>query len=72
MKSYPESKTLKVLPLGCCGAEDARKLYGAQQRLELQRRGEFVRGYLAQGSRRGGVQLDPVLRFHLGLEEPKG
>lgn len=71
MKTDREPESLKVLPLGSCGAEDAQKLYGTQ-RLELQRRGEFVRGYLAQGSRRGGVQLDPVLRFHLGLEEPTG
>ena len=71
MNTYPESETLKTLPLGSCGAEDARKLYGAQ-RLELQRRGEFVRGYSARGGGREGVQLDPVLRFHLGLEEPKG
>ena len=45
-------------------------MYGNQRR-ELARRGELMKGYLARRGGPGGMQLDPVLRSHLGLEEPK-
>jgi hypothetical protein len=68
MKSYPESETLRVLPLGGCGSAEAEMMYGKQRR-ELARRGELMNGYLARRGGPGGTQLDPVLRSHLGLDK---
>jgi hypothetical protein len=71
MKSYPESKTLKVLPLGSCANVEEHIMYEKQRRV-LARRAELMNGYLSRSRGPGGMQLDPVLRAHLGLEEPKG
>lgn len=71
MKSYPESKPLNVLPLGSCANVEEQIMYGKQRR-ELTRRAELMNGYLSRSRGPGGMQLDPVLRSHLGLEEPKG
>jgi len=68
MKS--DCETLKVLPLGSCGGVEAETMYGNQRR-ELARRGDLMKGYISRGCREGnGQQLDPVLRAHLGLDEP--
>jgi hypothetical protein len=70
MKSYPESKTLKVLPLGSCANVEEQIMYEKQRRV-LARRAELMNGYVSRRGGPGGMQLDPVLRSHLGLEEPK-
>jgi hypothetical protein len=71
MKSYPESKTLKVLPLGSCANLEEQIMYEKQRRV-LARRSDLMKGYLSRRGGPGGMQLDPMLRCHLGLEEPKG
>ena len=70
MKSYPESKALKVLPLGSCANVKEHIMYEKQRRV-LARRAELMNGYLSRSRGPGGMQLDPVLRSHFGLEEPK-
>jgi len=68
MKS--DFETVKVLPLGSCGGAEAEMMYGNERR-ELVRRGDLMKGYIARGGREGnGRQLDPVLRAHLGLDKP--
>jgi len=64
-----EPKPLRTLPLYSTGAADANRLLH-HQRLEIERRGEYAREQLARQRERGsaGTQLDPVLRFHLGLD----
>ena len=64
---------LRTLPLYTAAAERDGKLY-ANQRLVLEQRAEYVRAQLARDREaRGGDDpehpLDPVLRFHLGLEK---
>ena len=61
-----DQEKLRTLPLYPESAAANQQLY-AKQRLELQRRGEYVRSALT----RGGQALDPVLAFHLGLAERK-
>lgn len=71
MNSYLGLDNRKVLPLGSCANVEAELMYGKQRR-ELARRGDLMKGYMARGMRDGnGQKLDPVLRAHLGLEEPK-
>ena len=70
MKSSLKSENVKVLPLGSCGGVDAELMYGNQRR-ELARRGDLMKGYISRGGREGnGQQLDAVLRAHLGLDKP--
>ena len=57
---------LRTLPLHTASVAENGQLY-AKQRLELQRRGAYVRSTLTHG----GQRIDPVLAFHLGLGEKK-
>jgi hypothetical protein len=74
MSNFPEpGPPLRTLPLYTAAAEEARKLF-PQQRRVLEQRAEYVRAQLARDreARAGNAlesELDPVLRFHLGLEK---
>jgi hypothetical protein len=73
MSTYHEPRPLRTLPLYTASAEDAAKLFPNQRRV-LERRAEYVRAQLVRDreAARGNPaepELDPVLRFHLGLEK---
>ena len=71
MKFDSRFQELRTLPLHSNGAANGRMLDGNQP-LELERRREFVRAYLANDRADGnGQKLDPVLASHLGLTEEK-
>jgi hypothetical protein len=70
MRSIPEAEILRTLPLRTDGAGGEKA--SGKQRLELDRRGSFVRAYRERGGVDGnGHRLDPVLAFHLGLTEER-
>jgi len=63
MNDLFDGDKLKCLPLH--EAKDEPRLYH-KQRLELEHRAAFIKRVRDTGS----PQLDPVLRCHLGLEDP--
>jgi len=60
---FRNERSLLQLPLYTCSAESLPNL-------EMQRRADFVRAHVARRSHPDAPQLDPVLRFHLGLTPP--
>lgn len=64
-----EPEPLGTLPLYTSSAPDSRRLFH-EQRLVLERRAEHARTQVSLRRHRDGNQseLDPVLRFHRGLD----
>jgi hypothetical protein len=70
MNRIPEDpRPLRTLPLYSDNAK-MNRLY-ADPRREIERRADFIRAQVARDRHpeSAGEALDPVLRFHLGLEE---
>ena len=65
MNSFDESGRLRTLPLHTDGASQ-KKLYATPRR-ELEARAEFVKRFKARPRDSGEPEMDPVLRWHLGL-----
>jgi len=69
MRLRPDSPLLRSQPGGIDAAANHDTIC-KEQRPELETRGTFVRSYVGRGGADGnGQKLDPVLAFHLGLEE---
>ena len=70
MNTFDNPDNLRTLPLHTGSAAEKGKLY-AKPRRELQTRAEFVKRYKARQPDSGEPDLDPILKYHLGLTGEK-